>query len=56
MKANTVYTVWFTQKITGDTPFIWDHYETEAEAKEYAEALPHSEYHETITKAWVQTT
>lgn len=48
-----MYTVWFTQSITGDTAFIWDYYTTEAEAKEYAEALPGSEGYETINKAWV---
>lgn len=51
---NTVYTVFFTQEITGPTPFVWDHYETREEAEEYAEALPYAEYTETITKAWIE--
>lgn len=48
-----MFTVWFTQTITGNTPFIWDFYQTEAEAKECADALPGSEGHKTINKAWV---
>lgn len=48
-----MYTVWFTQSITGDLPFVWDNYISKEDAQEVADALPFSEYHENITKAWI---
>lgn len=51
-KMQYPYQVRFMQK--GDNVwFCWDNYETEAEAKEVAEALPGAEMYENIVKAWV---
>lgn len=48
-----MYMVYFTQTTTGSSSFMWDYYQTEAEAEEVAEALPGSEGYETINEAWV---